>query len=76
MYNLDHIKRHECYINQALTDDIWKSLTMAEEFIINHPAEAKAIVQKRLNYTDEYMATVWPKHQLTLDQSLLIAMER
>ena len=38
---------------------------------------AKAIVQKRLNYTDAYMATVWPQHQysLTLDQSLLTAME-
>jgi ABC-type nitrate/sulfonate/bicarbonate transport system substrate-binding protein len=27
-----------------------KSIGRAEEFIINHPAEAKAILQKRLNY--------------------------
>ena len=53
-----------------------KSLDQAEEYSINHPDEAKAIVQKRLNFTDEYMATVWPKHRfsLSLDQSLLMAM--
>ncbi len=53
-----------------------KSIAQAEEYMIDHPNEAKAIVQKMLNYTDAYMATTWPNHQfsLTLDQSLLIAM--
>ncbi len=53
-----------------------KSIVRAEEYAINHPAEAKAIVQRRLNFSDAYMATIWPDHQfsLTLDQSLLIAM--
>lgn len=54
-----------------------KSLAQAEQYTINHPAEAKAIVQKRLNYTDAYAAPIWPNHQfsLTLDQSLVAAME-
>ncbi len=54
-----------------------KSLGQAEEYLINHPAEAKAIVQKRLNYSDSYMTAVWQDNQysLTLDQSLVIAME-
>ena len=49
---------------------------MAEEFNNAHPDEAMAIVQKKLNYTDTYMAIAWPDHQfsLSLDQSLLIAM--
>jgi hypothetical protein len=53
-----------------------KSLAQAEEYFIRHPAEAKAIVQKQLNYTDAYMGAIWPDHQfsLTLDQSLVIAM--
>ena len=53
-----------------------KSLALAEEYIIDHPREAKAIVQKRLNFSDAYMETVWPNHEFTLslDQSLLIAM--
>ncbi len=53
-----------------------KSLALAEKYMIDHPAESKAIVQKRLNFSDSYMATVWPDHQfsLSLDQSLLIAM--
>ena len=53
-----------------------KSLALAEEYLIDHPEEAKAIVQTRLNLSDAYMETVWPNHEFTLslDQSLLIAM--
>ena len=62
---------HPEQINRLL-----KSLDQAEVYTINHPDVAKAIVQKRMNYTDRYMATAWPDHQfsLSLDQSLLIAM--
>jgi ABC-type nitrate/sulfonate/bicarbonate transport system substrate-binding protein len=62
---------HPEQINRLL-----KSLAQAEEFIINHPAQAKAIVQKRLNYSDAYMTTAWQdnRYSLSLDQSLLIAM--
>lgn len=54
-----------------------RSLAMAEEYSINHPDEAKAIVQKRLNCSNAYIAAVWPDHKfsLTLDQSLILAME-
>lgn len=50
---------------------------MPEEYIIQHPAEAKIIVQKRLNFDDAYMASIWPDYQfsLSLDQSLILAME-
>lgn len=53
-----------------------KSLAQAERYSVDHPDEAKAIVQRRLNFSDAYMVTVWPDHQfsLSLDQSLLIAM--
>lgn len=63
---------HSEQINRFL-----KSLVQAEEYTINHPAEAKAIVQKRLNYTDASIAAIWPNHRfsLTLDQSLIAAME-
>jgi len=55
----------------------WKSLAQAEEFLIRHPDDAKAIVQKRLNYDDAYMETVWPRYTFTtlLDQSLILSME-
>lgn len=54
-----------------------KSLAQAEEYVVTHPAEAKAIVQKRLNLSAEYMDTVWQQNQFTLslDQSLVTAME-
>lgn len=54
-----------------------KSLAQAEEYAIRNPAEAKAIVQKRLNVDAEYMEIVWSQDQfsLSLDQSLILAME-
>ena len=54
-----------------------KSLVQAEEVLLRHPDEAKAIVQKRLNYDDAYMAGVWPLHRfaLSLDQTLIVAMK-
>ena len=55
----------------------WKSLARAEEFLSRHPDEAKAIVQKRLNYDDAYIKTLWPQYtfSLSLEQSLIAAME-
>ena len=49
----------------------------AEDFVINHPAEAKAIVKNQLNLSDAYMDKVWSQNQfsLSLDQSLLLAMQ-
>jgi len=42
-----------------------------------HPAEAEAIVQRRLGLDPGYMDTVWRQNQfaLSLDQSLVTAME-
>lgn len=56
---------------------VLKSISQAEEYAISHPAQAKAIVQKQMNYTDANIATIWPDHQfsLSLDQSLVFAME-
>jgi NitT/TauT family transport system substrate-binding protein len=54
-----------------------KSLAQAEEYVIRNPAEAKAIVENRLDLDAAYMETVWSQNQfsLTLDQSLIVAME-
>jgi NitT/TauT family transport system substrate-binding protein len=66
------INQHPDLVRQFL-----KSLAQAEEYIIQHPAEAKAALQKRLKLSDTYMATVWSQNQfsLSLDQSLITAME-
>ena len=54
-----------------------ESLSEAEGYVNTHPAEANAIVQKRLNLDADYMDTVWRQNQfsLSLDQSLVLAME-
>lgn len=54
-----------------------KSLYEAEAFVINHPAEAKTIVKNQMNFSDTYVEEVWHQNQfsLSLDQSLLLAME-
>ncbi|MBI4317379.1 MAG: NrtA/SsuA/CpmA family ABC transporter substrate-binding protein [Chloroflexi bacterium] len=60
-----------------LIDRLLNSILQAEEFAIRHPAEAMAILQRRLNYDDAYLASVGPQHQysLSLEQSLVLAME-
>jgi NitT/TauT family transport system substrate-binding protein len=67
----DWVASHPKAINGIL-----KSLDQAEEYAVDHPTEAKAIVQERLNFSDAYMAAIWPQHQFTLmlDRSLLMAM--
>lgn len=54
-----------------------KSIDRAAEYSIYHPAEAKAIVQKRTNYNGTYIETTWRNTQfsLSLDESLITAME-
>jgi ABC-type nitrate/sulfonate/bicarbonate transport system substrate-binding protein len=54
-----------------------RSLSQAEDFAINQPAEAKAILKNQLNLTDAYMVKAWSENEfsLSLDQSLLLAMK-
>jgi NitT/TauT family transport system substrate-binding protein len=53
------------------------ALAEAEEYTNTHPAEARAIVQRRLDLSETYMPTVWQQNQfgLSLDQSLITTME-
>ena len=68
----DWIKQHPDLVRRFLN-----SLSQAEGYIEQHPAEAKDILRKRYHYDDGYMARVWPEHQfsLSLDQSLIVALE-
>lgn len=54
-----------------------RALAQAEEYMTSHPAEAQAIIQRRLNLDAGYMNTVRQQNQfsLSLDQSLITAME-
>ena len=54
-----------------------KSLSKAETYLTNNPAQAKTIIQKKMNYTEAYLANIWPQYQfsLSLDQSQIVAME-
>jgi len=70
--NDDWITSHPELVNRFL-----KSLLQAEDYTINHPAEAKAIVKNQLNLTDAYIGKAWTQNQfsLSLDQSLLLTMQ-
>lgn len=54
-----------------------RSLMRAQEYLIQFPLDAKAIVREQLRVDDAYIDTVWSQNQfaLTLDQSLITAME-
>ncbi len=64
-------------LHPGAIDNFLKSLDQAEKYSIDHPDNAKAIVQKRMHYDDAFITAIWPDHQfsLTLDQSLVMAME-
>jgi ABC-type nitrate/sulfonate/bicarbonate transport system substrate-binding protein len=63
--------------NPELITRLLRSLYQAEQFALAHPNEAKAIVQEKMKYDPVYMEKIWPEHRftLTLDQSLILAME-
>jgi NitT/TauT family transport system substrate-binding protein len=68
----DWLTKHKALLIRSL-----KAIAQAEKFVMDHPAEARAIIQKRLSYDDEFMNSVWSENQfsLSLDQSLITAME-
>lgn len=68
----DWIARHPDIVRRYIN-----ALAQAEDYFVQHPDQTKSMMQKKLNYTDAYMAAVWPKNQfsLSLDQSLITAME-
>jgi NitT/TauT family transport system substrate-binding protein len=68
----DWITRHPELVNRFVN-----SLVQAEEYIINHPDGAKAIIQKRFKFDRASIERMWQVHQfsLSLDQSLITAME-
>jgi NitT/TauT family transport system substrate-binding protein len=63
--------------NSDLVNRFLKSLVQAQNYIIQNPNSAKAVLQTRFNYTATYLAQDWPNHQfsLSLDDSLILAME-
>ena len=74
---------------QAIATDEWitnhsglvirflRSLSQAEDFVIYHPSEAKAILKNQLNFSDAHTDKAWAQNQfsLSLDQSLILAMQ-
>jgi len=56
---------------------LMKSLLQAEDYIVGHQDETKAVVRKRMSFDATYTEMIWPRYQfaLSLDQSLITAME-
>ena len=65
----DYIANHSQTITKLLT-----ALYQAETYIINHPAEAQAIVENRLNITNADLGWSNYRFSLSLDLPLLTAM--
>lgn len=63
--------------NHAAIGRFLNSLARAEDHVIHHPADAKAVLRKRLNHEDAFTETIWSENRfaLSLDQSLVTAME-
>ncbi len=63
--------------NPELAEKFLASLKQAEEYATTHPAETMSIVQAKLELDNSYMELVktQTRYALTLDQSLIVAME-
>jgi NitT/TauT family transport system substrate-binding protein len=61
----------------ALIKRFLKSLSIAQDYLIHNPDQAKAIIKKRLNLPDKDVTRIWSQNQfgLSLDLSLIAAME-
>jgi len=68
----DWLVDHKAVINRSL-----EATAQAEQYLISHPQEAKAILQKRMNVDSAFVEAVWPENQysLSLHQSLIVALE-
>ena len=68
----DWVLGHQTEIERFL-----RSISEAEQYREQHPAEADLIIQRRLGYDDTYMATVVPANQysLSLDRGMMAAMK-
>jgi len=62
--------------NQTVTKFL-EAVAQAENFLNSNPVDAKNIIKNKLNYTIEYVESIWPDHHFTLslDQSLILIME-
>ncbi len=65
----DYIVNHSQTITKLLT-----ALYQAENFVVNHPAEAEVIVQNRLNFTSADLGWSDYRFSLSLDLALITAM--
>jgi NitT/TauT family transport system substrate-binding protein len=63
--------------NPEIANHFINALAQAESYYINNPSKTETMIQKGLNYTDGYMASVWHNQQisLSLDQSLILALD-
>jgi ABC-type nitrate/sulfonate/bicarbonate transport system substrate-binding protein len=63
--------------NRQVIERVLISLDQANQYAIKNPDKAREIVRKTLGLDDVYLKSTWADHQfsLSLDQSLIIAME-
>ncbi len=63
--------------HKTLVVHLLSALEGAEDFIAQHPVEAKSIAKKELNVDDSQISVIWARNifGLSLDQSLIAAME-
>ena len=63
--------------NPDLVVRLVRAIDQADIYIAQHPKEAKAIVQKRLNMDAASVDKAWQRnlYSISLDQSLIVAME-
>jgi NitT/TauT family transport system substrate-binding protein len=76
-YGLITVRKESITSQREVVNRSLRSLAQAEDYLTRNPSAAKAIVRKWLKYDEAFTETIWEENQfsLSLDQSLIIAME-
>ncbi len=63
--------------NNSTVTKFLSAISQAENYLQSNPVDGKNIVMSQLNYTREYLESVWSNHifALSLDQSIVLIME-
>jgi ABC-type nitrate/sulfonate/bicarbonate transport system substrate-binding protein len=62
--------------NQTVSK-LLSAIAQAENYLQSNPSDAKNIIMNKLNYTTDYLNSVWPDHKFTssVDQAIILIME-
>jgi NitT/TauT family transport system substrate-binding protein len=77
VYSVLSAKDSWLYAHNQTISKLLSAIAQAEDYLQSNPSDGKNIIMNKLNYTTDYLNSVWDDHKFTLslDQTLVLIME-